>query len=188
MPMTSWDATWPTLEAWAKPSVDMVPHTGHLSELAKDAQVILEFGIRSGVSTLALLNGLPVTGRMVSVDINPDCQNHLHPAVKADPRITLIWGNALDPKLRARYPLEPDLFMLDAGHEYAETVAELQLASELGAKRLVLHDYLYTSPECKVKPAVDDWLAGGAPYEITVLHQSQWGLLVMDRVVPGSAV
>lgn len=182
MPMTTWDAAWPDLEAWAKPSVDMVPHTGQLTELASGAHLIVEFGVRSGVSTLALLNGLPATGRMVSVDINADVVNWMHPALRADPRFTLLIGDALDPEIIAKLPADPDILMIDAGHGYEETLGELALGVQLKAKRIVLHDYLYTptDPSCRVREAVDEFMTT-APFEWETLHQSMWGLAVLRK-------
>ncbi|HEY5996455.1 MAG TPA: class I SAM-dependent methyltransferase [Candidatus Deferrimicrobiaceae bacterium] len=173
----------PDLATWAGYSVDMVPHVDQLREYARDAKKILEFGVRSGVSTLALLEGLPPDGTMVSVDVDISMIHYMHFRMLADPRLTLIFGHDRDVKVMAFYPELPDILMIDADHTYDSTLAELRIGAYLGARRIILHDYLYGSsePACKVKEAVDEFVATG-DYEWEALHQSKWGLAVLRRV------
>lgn len=175
-----WQEGWLDLEQWARNSVDMVPHTAQLTELARGCKLIVEFGVRSGVSTLALLMGLPDEGRLVSVDSDPTVPDIAHPALLADPRWTFMLGRDLNPDVMLKLPGLPDLVMIDSSHEYEHTLAELDVANWLCAERIAMHDYLYEQPVCQVRRAADRWLES-APYEIEVLHESRWGLLVLRR-------
>jgi predicted O-methyltransferase YrrM len=135
--MNALDAT--DLRQWATEQVDMAPHIATLTFYARKCQVIVEFGVRGGVSTWALLDGLPETGRLYSVDIL-DCV--VPPRVSGDLRWTFIVGDDRDPKVQARLPDHADLVFIDTSHEYEHTVAELALALTLSPKWIVLHDYV----------------------------------------------
>jgi hypothetical protein len=50
------------LERWAYDQVDMFPHYRTLTSYARECLTIVEFGVRGGVSTWALLDGLPEDG------------------------------------------------------------------------------------------------------------------------------
>jgi predicted O-methyltransferase YrrM len=127
------------LQAWAAEQVDMAPHIATLTRLARGAQVIVELGVRGGVSTWAMLDGLPSTGTLYSVDI-VDCV--VPPRVSADPRWTFIVGDDMDPAVQAQLPAAADLVFIDTSHEYEHTVAELAWALTLTPARIVMHDYV----------------------------------------------
>jgi predicted O-methyltransferase YrrM len=131
------DAT--DLRQWAADQVDMAPHIATLTKLARGCETIVEFGVRGGVSTWALLDGLPETGLLWSVDII-DCV--VPPRVSGDPRWTFIIGDDLDPTVQAQLPLRADLVFIDTSHEYDQTVAELAYALTFAPKRIVMHDYV----------------------------------------------
>ena len=54
-----------TLEEYAASWIDMAPHVGQLRELAKGKDTIVEFGVRGGVSTWAMLDGMDERRRPV---------------------------------------------------------------------------------------------------------------------------
>ena len=131
------DAT--NLGQWAAVNVDMAPHISTLTKLARRCAVIVEFGVRGGVSTWALLDGLPPTGQLYSVDV-VDCV--VPPRVSIDPRWTFIVGDDLDPDVQAQLPDRADLVFIDTNHEYEQTVAELAYAQTFLPDRIVMHDYV----------------------------------------------
>jgi len=150
-------------EAW----VDMVPHTATLTALARDARSIVEFGVRGGVSTWALLDGLPPDGLMTSVDIDPRCP--IPDRVADDPRWRFLVGD----DLMVNVP-PADLVLIDTSHEYHHTIAELDLAQRIGATVIALHDY--TTPD------VQDAAHGFArrdPRWVLRVEPSEWGLAVL---------
>ena len=162
------------LDAYARQWLDMVPHLGHLMDLASTAKVVAEFGVRGAVSSWAILDGLPEDGRLYSVDIDPLCP--IPPRVTSDPRFKFIVGDSVTVPL----PKHVDFVMIDSSHEYDQTVRELDRAASLNPVVIALHDYLYAdTPD--VKRAIDGWLEGDVPYVLEVVHPSTWGLAVLRR-------
>lgn len=153
---------------------DMAPHTATLTRLAGEAQSIIELGVRGGVSTWALLDGLPYEGRMTSVDI-VDVTPDLPERITSDARWTFVCGDDLDPAVQRRLP-RADLVFIDTTHTYEQTKAELALAERLCASRIALHDW--NLPD--VERAVWRHIAGG-PYRLWMLEPSPWALAVLAR-------
>lgn len=140
------------LHQWAVEQVDMAPHYPTLIRAAQAAKIVVEWGVRGGVSTWALLDGLPADGWLYSVDIN-DCT--VPPRVSEDPRWRFIIGDDLDPAVQAQLPPHADLVFIDTNHEYEQTVAEIAYALTLSPARIIFHDYVMAP----VKRAVDEFLA-----------------------------
>ena len=149
-------------EAWR----DMVPHLGHLRALAAEAHSIVELGVRAGVSTWALLDGLPPDGTMTSVDV---LRNPLPERVTSDPRWTFVEGDDLTVDLPPA-----DLVFIDTTHGYRRTYAELDLARDLGARVIALHDWATDG----VRLAVLRWMT--REWDLAI-HESEWGLAVLTR-------
>jgi predicted O-methyltransferase YrrM len=140
------------LQSWADAQVDMAPHYRTLTRYAREAQTIVEFGVRGGVSTWALLDGLPTDGVLWSVDI-VDCVVPLR--VSSDPRWHFIHGDDMDPDVQKRLPRSADLVFIDTSHEYEHTRDEIIFALVLDPARIVFHDYVMEP----VRRAVDKFLA-----------------------------
>ena len=104
-------------ETWS----DISEHLPLLAELAAKADVVVELGVRTGVSTVAWLYGLREHGRLFSVDIAS------RPDLPDDPRWTFIRGDDTDPDTIAQLPARADVVFIDTSHEYRHTVRELEL-------------------------------------------------------------
>lgn len=156
------------LHEWAEEQVDMLPHFPTLTDYARKARVVVEWGVRGGVSTWALLEGLPGDGHLVSVDIL-DCTVPLR--VSTDPRWTFLVGDDLDVKL----PEHADLVFIDTSHTYEQTAAELTAALALTPARMILHDYALDP----VKRAVDEFCLREG-WHVARHERSQWGLVVLE--------
>lgn len=160
------------LHAFATEWVDCVPHYPTLIRLASEAQTVIEWGVRGGVSTWALLDGLPGDGHLVSVDIDA-CV--VPPRVSGDSRWTFLVGDDLDPVIQAQLPSDPDLIFIDTSHTYGQTVAELAYALGLAPRRIALHDYELEA----VRRAVDEFCVANG-WHIAIREHSQWGFVVLE--------
>jgi len=127
------------LQQFAYDQVDMAPHIATLGRHASEAHAIVEWGVRGGVSTWAMLDAMPADGRLWSVDII-DCV--VPPRVSGDPRWTFLVGDDLDPAIQSQLPDACDLVFIDTSHTYEQTAGELAYALTLHPGRIVMHDYV----------------------------------------------
>jgi len=169
-----------TLAEYSAAWIDMEPHVGQLAALASQAHTVVEFGIRGGVSTWAMLSGLPADGELYAVDIE-DVQSRLPVPVREDPRFHFLLGDSLEVPL----PVNVDLVMIDSSHEFAQTVAELLRASKLRPAVIALHDYLYAPCNGTVQRAVDGFVGPHyieePTYRLARVEPSKWGLAILER-------
>ena len=135
--MSALDAT--SLQQWAHDQVDMAPHIATLMRHASEASTIIEWGVRGGVSTWAILDAMPADGSLWSVDV-VDCV--VPPRVSEDPRWVFLVGDDLDPAIQAQLPDRADMVFIDTSHTYEQTVGELAYALTLKPARIVMHDYV----------------------------------------------
>jgi hypothetical protein len=159
----------PDLARHAGHWVDMQPHTSTVTELARGSLVAVEMGTRGGVSAWAILDGLPNTGRLVSVDIDPGCRYLLPPRITDDPRWSLVTGDSA----KSEIP-DADLVFIDTSHTLEQTRAELSRCS--GASVIVLHDW----SEIGVRRAVCEFITGGG--WLLTIEPSRWGLAILRRL------
>ena len=166
-----------TLREYADAWLDMAPHIDQLATYARDASVVVEFGIRGAVSTWAMLDAMPADGRLVGVDIDPDPP--LPARVRDDTRFELVAGDAATVALPVAHA---DIVMIDASHEFVATVKDLERAASLTPDFILCHDYLYRQTP-QVTRAVDGYSMPGylrdEPYRLSHVHQSTWGLAVL---------
>lgn len=127
------------LRQWAAEQVDMAPHIDTLMRYAREARIVVEWGVRGGVSTWAILDALPYAGGLWSVDIT-DCV--VPPRVRDDLRWTFIVGDDLDPMVQAQLPRHADLVFIDTSHTYEQTAGELAYAATLTPARIIMHDFV----------------------------------------------
>ena len=161
-----------TLDEHASRTRDMVPHTATLTRYAQDAHIILELGVRTGVSTWALLDGLSESGHLVSVDID-DVWEQLPDRITKDPRWRFV--NADD---RDGLPIKAaDLVFIDTSHEYHHTLAELEMVGALNPRWILLHDYALPD----VQDAIHGWLSRDRRYRLALLESSEWMLAGLER-------
>lgn len=166
-----------TLEYHAAAYADMEPHVATLKRLASEQLAIAELGLRAGVSTWALLDGLPDDGEMWSVEVNPELAT-VPRRVREDPRWTLIRGDDRDPRTQQQLP-PVGLVLIDTSHEEGHTLTELYLADWLDADVIALHDWNLDGVRRAVEAFIDD---RRGRWRIREVEVSRWGLCVLERV------
>lgn len=162
-----------TLAEHAALTADMAPHAATLTRLASRALEAAELGVRTGVSTWALLDGLPADGRLVSVDSGP-CS--VPQRVEDDWRWVFVAGDSLTIEPVLRSPV--DLMLIDSSHEYHQTLAELEMADRVGTRTVLLHDWALPD----VRDAARGFLERSGRYRLALLEPSQWGLAGLERL------
>lgn len=124
-------------EAVRQRSSDINEHLAYMHDLCVDldAQIVVELGVRSGMSTVAFLAAMEQTGGMLwSCDIN---QPRVPEEISEHPQWTFMWGDDLE--LVAAAP-ECDVLFIDTSHHYAQTLAELSAYAPKTRKVILLHD------------------------------------------------
>ena len=144
---------------------DIYLHLPRFVEMVRDmdAQHVIELGTRTGVSTVAWLHGLSMTGgRLTSVDIDerPDIGEWEH--------WTFVQGSDLDPAVTSQLD-ECDILFLDTSHLYEHTCQELRIYRHFvrPGGLLVCHDTMLERPEgapsrprFPVATAIEEFCAG----------------------------
>ena len=128
-----------------------------------DARRVLEIGMFTGYSALAMAEGLPEGGTVIACEIDPDVARFAQECFGASPagrRITVEVGPAIDTLRRlAASPADPfDFVFIDADKPGYLDYVEALLDSNLLAPRAVI--------------AVDNTLLQGQPYADTEISQN----------------
>ncbi len=115
----------------------MAPHVHTLIEYARQSTRIVELGVRGAVSSWAFLEGLPPSGELWSVDIDPARA----PAAVADDA-RWHFAQADDRKIATWYslPSTADIVFIDTSHEYEHTRQEFLYALSRSPRRIICHD------------------------------------------------
>lgn len=110
---------------------DIYYHLPKLKELSSQSNHVTEFGVRGGVSTIALLSGQPQ--KLISYDIHP-CPSFLWDVTESTD-FRFIQQNVLN------ITIEPtDFLFIDTLHTYQQLSRELYLHSSNVRKWIAFHD------------------------------------------------
>ena len=150
-------------------TLDMAPHIGTLQRLAQGCKQAAEFGVRTGVSTWALLDALAPDGALHSWDI-VNVWDMVDDRVRGDPRWTFHFGPSQD-ALAECPELRPELEFIDSSHDYHQTITELNIAAAWDAPLIVCHDWNISD----VRDAVRGFCERSR-YRLVGIEESAWGM------------
>lgn len=114
-------------ERIAAAGTDMSAHMQRLRDevVRTNAQQVIELGVRSGVSTVALLTGLDETGGSLwSCDVG---NIRVDDYVRKHPRWTFVPGDDCSDEVVAQAPPSCDVLFIDTSHTRPHTKRELDL-------------------------------------------------------------
>lgn len=162
---------------------DINEHLPVLRALAAECGTVVEFGVRTGNSTCALLAGLHDRGRestLISYDKNqPSCQ------FGRVPRVHWIFQQA-DTAHLPEIPL-CDMLFIDTLHTFSQVKEELRHAGQVG-RYLVFHDTVLFGFKDEqpgqgpgIMQAILAFLAWGK-WRVSASYPNNNGLLVLERV------
>lgn len=166
-----------TYDIYSTTPCDINEHLPILKLYAKKSDIIYELGVRSIVSTWALLAGRPK--KMVSVDIyHPSYYGaRIEPVYEACQEegidFTFVQISSLDLEIE-----ETDLLFIDTIHTYEQVTAELNRHASKTKKFILLHDT--ELPE--MKKAVLDFVDANKEWHIEEMKENNNGLTVLKRV------
>lgn len=170
-------------------------HLPRLRALADGLDLAIEFGVKRGASSTALLLG---AGRVISVDIVRTSE-----ALAIEPIAVDRWSYRIEDSRSAQLP-ECDLLFLDSQHDYAHVKAELQAHADHVRRYLVFHDvstfgevaavgetgrqaWQYAPGQSVpmvhwgIRPAIDELMVRDDSWRIKARYVDSHGLLVLER-------
>lgn len=112
---------------------DINQHCAALRQLASQSRVVVEFGMRQGVSTTALLAGQPQ--QLVTVDLHRDSIADRLAAHRGATSFRFVQGNT-----RTIEPVSCDLLFIDTRHTREQLSAELKRHAAACRRWIALHD------------------------------------------------
>lgn len=159
------------IKACKEPS-DINEHLPTLKRLADECQTVMEFGVRTGVSTRAFLAS---KAALWSVDLKilPEAIRLIDSAVREGKRVACSEGNT-----RTLTIAPVDLLFIDTDHTYEQLSAELERHHRNVQKYIVLHDT--TTYPC-LMDAVGAFLFDHNNWSIVETYTNNNGLLVLQR-------
>lgn len=178
------------------PERAITAHLPRLRALAADCQTAVEFGVKRGASSSALILG--ATQSVVSYDLVPTKEAMLLRSLAGS-----RWAYHIeDSRYSERIP--SDLTFFDSLHTYAQLTAELERRGPLTRRYLVFHDvgtfgeigaagetgkhsWTYVPGQsCPlehlgIRPAIDAYMAADPTWRIRARYTDSHGLLVLER-------
>lgn len=173
----------------------IAPHLPRLRQLATGLELAVEFGVKQGASSTALLLGAQ---RVISLDVVET------PHARALERIAGgRWTYLIQDSRRAALP-PADLLFIDSLHEYNQVRDELAAHAHKILKYLVFHDvttfgeiaavgetgrqaWSYTPGQSVplehqgIRPAIDQFQVEHPEWRIAARYVDSHGLLVLER-------
>lgn len=175
----------------------IVPHLPRLRELASGCELAVEFGVKTGASSAALLMGAE---RVLSYDIAETAE-----AREMEEAASGRWTYRIQDSRRAD-PVSCDLLFVDSLHTYEQCRAELARHADGVKSLLVFHDsltfgtvgadgesgrQLWTyAPGAAVplsalgiRPAIDELMIRDPSWQVKAHYLDSHGLLVLERLL-----
>lgn len=173
----------------------ITPHLPRLRKLAEGLGLAVEFGVKRGASSSALLLG---ADHVISYDVRAT-QEAKELAEVAGSR----WDYRIGDSRTADIPA-PDLIFVDSQHDYEQCKAELDAHGRKAKRYLVFHDtitfgvvgangetgrhkWTYVQGQSVpmdclgLRPAIDDFMVANPEWRIAASYHDSHGLLVLQR-------
>jgi hypothetical protein len=195
-------------EAACRQPSDINQHCATLARYAAQCASVTEAGVRSAVSSWALLWGLAQSTAAAKTHTGIDIHNHANisrvaaAAKQIGVEYRFLQGNDL------QVPLEPtDLFFIDTWHVYGQLKRELARFAPLTRRFLIMHDTEVDaergeSIRCRhdvakqvqasgfprneivkgLRPALDEFLAANKQWRLAEHFKNNNGLTILERV------
>lgn len=159
---------------------DIVEHLGILRGLAMQCSVVVEFGMRTGMSTAAMLDGTKCHVHSYDVD---DCRGAVDAMKKLAPE--RFFFHKADTTKLDKIP-ECDMLFCDSQHDYATLSRELRMEGKV-KKWIVMHDTktFRTAGKTKGDPglqkAIDEFLGLHEEWRLMLYLPNQNGMTILER-------
>lgn len=159
---------------------DIHEHLPTIKRYAEECPFIVELGVRSIVSTWALLAGHPK--QMLSVDIThpKDYGGDIMEVYDATADAGIEYNFTQKSSLDIDLP-DHDLLFIDTLHEYSQLSQELKKHEQFVRKYIIMHD-TNLAGDTGMQRAVNEFLDLHSEWEIKEYHLNNNGLTVLQRI------
>jgi hypothetical protein len=148
-----------------------------LRYFASHSDQVVEFGVRSGNSTVALLMGQPK--RMLSIDLVCNGAADEIAAALAESKHPTKWRFRQADDREIDIP-PTDLLFIDTEHTHDQLAAELRRHAAKVHRWIILHDTEIFGAE--LNPAIDEFLVANQEWREVMRLMNCNGLTVLERV------
>jgi hypothetical protein len=161
---------------------DINEHVEYMRDLGKSCSHITEFGVRSGVSTIAWAAASPKILHCYDLVRWGAVDAIEHAAKKAGVGFRFHLGNVLEVDIE-----HTDLLFIDTLHTYDQLQAELQRHADKASRFIVLHDTTTFGNDGELTgsrglwPAVEEFLAAQPAWKLHDKRTHNNGLTVLRR-------
>lgn len=159
----------------ADTTCDIGEHLETLKSYSAKCDRVVEFGVRTGNSTLALLAGQPVT--LISYDIEPFTGENFELIMNAEDNFTEFYfeqASTLDITIE-----ECDMLFIDTEHTYKQLRAELEKHGNKASKFIIFHDTVAFGYE--LLPAINEFIEENPHWYIAANYYNNNGLMILER-------
>lgn len=162
---------------------DTQEHLYVLREYASKVNYITEFGVRTGVSTCALLSSHPK--KMISYDIlkQPEVDELISLSKKENVDFNYILNDVL------LVDIDPtDLLFIDTIHNYEQTKEELRLHANKVSKYIIFHDTVrygikgHEEGKVGIMLAIEEFIKSNNDWKIVDFRDNYNGLLILEKI------
>ena len=159
---------------------DIFEHLPTIKKYAEECDHITEMGVRSIVSTYALLMGKP--SKMISYDIN-DCNwQPVRNLVKDTTDFNFIIANTCECIIE-----DTDLLFIDTLHNYEQLKIELERHANKVKKYMIFHDTTTfgikgETSDIGLWPAIEEFLENNKNWSILEKYENNNGLTILKNI------
>lgn len=154
---------------------DIVDHIPLLRALASECRHVTEMGVRTGVSTRALLVEECIL-RCYDIELDMTVHNLFEVAQRLKKDVRYILGNTLAVNIE-----ETDMLFIDTDHTYKQLSMELNLHGRKVRKFLVFHDTGEPYGGALL-PAIMEFLAARSDWRVRFHTPNCHGFTVLERI------
>lgn len=154
---------------------DINLHLPTIRKYVSEGDTVVELGVRTCVSTWALLVNRPKV--LLSVDVVAPPQKNLEEVIEASNEIGTKFGFSQQDSIVVDFQSPVDVLFIDTLHYYSHLVKELWRHARNTRKYIIFHDYLMPD----VTLCVHDFLYN-SDWELAEVNEAGTGLAVVKRV------
>ena len=161
---------------------DINEHLPTLKEYSSKVKHVTEFGVRFGISTIALLAGKPKILKSYDIDRRRFKSYRLFKQVSPDTEFVFTEADVL------KINIDPtDLLFIDTWHVYKQLKQEFELHAGKVSKYIILHDVITfgtigeDGSEFGLTNAVSEFLSNNKSWTIEKMFNNNNGLCILSK-------